>query len=136
MILEALFYCYTALLSGSKRDVSCDVIIVSNHGAHTIDYLPHPFDVMDEIKDVVGDKIPIIMDGGFRRGTDVLKGLAFGAQAIGLGRPILLSLAAEGEEGVKFLITEMAAELKEAMIMTGVKDPNSAHKGILLQSGW
>ncbi len=113
-------------------EVGADVIVVSNHGAHTIDYLPHPLDMMDEIVKVIANKIPIIVDGGFRWGTDVLKGLAFGAQAIGLGRPILYGLAADGEEGVKAVITEMADELKITMTMTGVKDPASAHKGIIV----
>ena len=112
--------------------IGADVIVASNHGGHTIDYLPHPIDVMDEIVGVIAGKIPIIMDGGFRRGTDVLKGLAFGAQAIGLGRPILLGLAADGEEGVKSVISQMAEELRRVMIMTGVKDPASASKRILL----
>jgi 4-hydroxymandelate oxidase len=113
-------------------EVGADVIVVSNHGGHTIDYLPHPIDVMDEIISVIGTNIPVIMDGGFRSGADVLKGLAFGAQAIGLGRPILLGLAADGEEGVKAVVTQMAEELRRVMIMTGVKDPASAHRKILL----
>lgn len=109
-----------------------DVIVVSNHGAHTIDYLPHPLEVLDGIVREIAGQIPIIVDGGFRRGTDILKGLAFGAQAVGVGRPILYGLAAGGEEGVKTVITEIAEELKRAMTMTGVRDPNSAHKGIIL----
>jgi isopentenyl diphosphate isomerase/L-lactate dehydrogenase-like FMN-dependent dehydrogenase len=113
-------------------EVGADVIVVSNHGAHTIDYLPHPLEVMEEIVKVIGNQIPIIVDGGFRRGTDVLKGLAFGAQAVGIGRPILYGLAADDEAGVKTVITEMAEELRRAMTMTGVKDPASAHKGIIL----
>jgi len=78
--------------------------------------------------------VSIIVDGGFRRGSDILKGLAFGAQAVGLGRPILYGLAAGGEEGVRTLITELAEELRRAMTMTGVKDPSCAHQGIILQS--
>lgn len=113
-------------------EAGADVIVVSNHGAHTIDYLPHPLEVLEEIVRVIANQIPIIIDGGFRRGTDVLKGLAFGAQAVGVGRPILYGLAAGGEEGVKTVITEITEELKRAMTMTGVKDPNSAHKGIIL----
>ena len=113
-------------------EVGADVIVVSNHGAHTIDYLPHPLEVMEEIVKVIANQIPIIVDSGFRRGTDVLKGLAFGAQAVGIGRPILYGLAANGEAGVKTVITEMAEELRRAMTMTGVKDPASAHKGIIL----
>ncbi len=116
-------------------EADADVIFVSNHGAHTIDYLPHPFDVIDEIHEVIQGKIPIIVDGGFRRGSDVLKGLAFGAQAVGLGRPILLALAAGGEEGVGALITEMTEELRQYMTMTGVADPASAGREILVRDG-
>ena len=114
-------------------EVGADVIVVSNHGAHTIDYLPHPLDVMDGIVKVIDGKVPIIMDGGFRRGSDILKGLAFGAQAIGLGRPILLALAADSENGVRTLITGLAENLRRYMIMTGVEIPADAHKGILLR---
>jgi NAD(P)H-dependent flavin oxidoreductase YrpB (nitropropane dioxygenase family) len=113
-------------------EAGADVIVVSNHGAHTIDYLPHPLEVMDEIVRVIAGQIPIIIDGGFRRGTDVLKGLAFGAQAVGLGRPILYGLAADGQEGVKAVISEMVDELRRTMTMTGVKNPSVAHKGIIL----
>ena len=113
-------------------EAGADVIVVSNHGAHTIDYLPHPLEVMDEIVKLVANQIPIIVDGGFRRGTDVLKGLAFGAQAVGIGRPILYGLAAGDEEGVKTVITEMAGELRRTMTMTGVENPRSAHRGIIL----
>ncbi len=113
-------------------EVGADVIVVSNHGAHTIDYLPHPLEVLEEIVKVVANQIPVIVDGGFRRGTDVLKGLAFGAQAVGIGRPILYGLAAGDEEGVKAVISEIAEELRRTMTMTGIKDPSSAHKGIIL----
>ena len=113
-------------------EVGANVIVVSNHGAHTIDYLPHPLEVMDEIVKVIAKQIPIIVDGGFRRGTDVLKGLAFGAQAVGLGRPILYGLAAGDEEGVKTVISEIAEELRRTMTMTGIRDPGSTHRGIIL----
>ncbi|MDP2919253.1 MAG: alpha-hydroxy-acid oxidizing protein [Dehalococcoidia bacterium] len=113
-------------------EAGADVIFVSNHGGHTIDTLPHPLEMMDEIKSVIGDRIPIIADGGFRHGTDVLKALALGAQAVGLGRPILLALAAGGEEGVRSLVELITEELKKAMTLTGVKDPAKAHKGILI----
>ena len=65
-------------------DAGADLIVVSNHGGHTLDYLPHPFQVMDEIVAAVGGKTIILVDGGFRRGSDVLKGLAFGAALVGL----------------------------------------------------
>jgi 4-hydroxymandelate oxidase len=117
----------------SALEAGADVIVVSNHGAHTIDYLPHPIEVMDDITRVVGGNVPIIMDGGFRRGSDVLKGLACGAQAIGLGRPVLLAFAADGENGVRRLITELAEQLRRYMIMTGVASPADTHREILLR---
>lgn len=61
-------------------------------------YLPHPLHVMDEIVAAVKGKVEIIVDGGFRRGSDVLKGLAFGASLVGLGRPILYALAVGGKK--------------------------------------
>lgn len=70
-------------------EVGADAIVVSNHGAHNIDYLPHPLEAMDDIVKVIAGQIPIIVDCGFRRGTDVLQGLALSAQTTGLGRPIL-----------------------------------------------
>jgi isopentenyl diphosphate isomerase/L-lactate dehydrogenase-like FMN-dependent dehydrogenase len=87
---------------------------------------------MDDIVGIIAGQIPIIVDCGFRRGTDVLKGLAVGAQAIGLGRPILYGLAADGENGVRSVIDEIAKELIRVMTMTGVKNPESAHRGILM----
>ena len=87
---------------------------------------------MERIVRVIGDQIPIVVDSGFRRGTDVLKGLAFGARAIGLARPILYGLAVEGEEGVKSVIQQITAELRRVMTMTGVKDPGSADMSVLI----
>ena len=85
-------------------EAGADGMVVSNHGAHTLDYLPHALQVMDEIVAAVGDKTVLIVDGGFRRGSDILKGLAYGASLVGLGRPILYGLAAAGREGVYFSI--------------------------------
>ena len=114
-------------------EAGADIIVVSNHGGHSLDYLPHPLEVMDEIVNVIGHKIPIIMDGGFRRGSDVLKGLASGAQAVGLGRPILYGLAADDENGVRDVITGIADELRRTMTMTGVKTPMHADKSALIK---
>ena len=68
-------------------DGGVDIIFVSNHGGHTLDYLPHPFQVMDEIVDIARGKAEIIVDGGFRRGSDVLKGLGFWCLTGGIGPP-------------------------------------------------
>jgi (S)-2-hydroxy-acid oxidase len=101
-------------------DAGADAIMVSNHGAHTIDYLPHPLQVLTEISQVVRGRIPIFVDGGFRRGADVFKALALGADLVGLGRPILYGLAAEGEDGVFHVLAQISLELKRVMTMTGV----------------
>jgi len=114
-------------------EIGADGIVLSNHGAHTIDYLPHPFQVMDEIVDAVGGRISIIVDGGFRRGSDVLKGLAFGADLVGLGRPILWALAADGQEGVQSLIQEMTEELSRIMGMVGASAPNRVRRETLIE---
>lgn len=114
-------------------DAGVDIIFVSNHGGHTLDYLPHPFQVMDEIVDIARGRAEIIVDGGIRRGSDVLKGLAFGASLVGLGRPILYALAAGGENGVTDLIGGITRELARLMCMVGVSEPVNVRKEILIE---
>jgi isopentenyl diphosphate isomerase/L-lactate dehydrogenase-like FMN-dependent dehydrogenase len=114
-------------------EAGADAIVVSNHGAHTLDYLPHPLQVMDSIVPVVGKKIQIFVDGGFRRGSDVLKGLAFGASLVGLGRPILYGLAAAGKEGVLGVIDSITQELRRLMTMVGAAGPEQVRRDILIE---
>lgn len=115
-------------------EAGADGIFVSNHGAHTIDYLPHPFQVMDEIVQIAKGEAATLVDGGFRRGSDVFKGLAFGAQLVGLGRPILYGLAANGAEGVKDVIHQITEEIKRFMSMTGSIDPEHVKRDLLIKS--
>ena len=110
-----------------------DGIVISNHGAHTIDYLPHPFQIMDDIVGITKGHIAVMVDGGFRRGSDVCKGLAFGASLVGLGRPILWALAAGGKEGVKELVEEITEELRRIMGMIGARDPESINRSSLIE---
>jgi len=113
-------------------DAGAEAIVVSNHGAHTLDYLPHPLQVMDEIVTAVKDKTVIIVDGGFRRGSDALKGLAFGASLVGLGRPILFGLSADGKEGVRGVVDGITQELKRIMTMVGASEPDQIHRDVLI----
>jgi len=115
-------------------EAGADGIVVSNHGAHTLDYLPHPFQVMDEIMEEVADNTVVVVDGGFRRGSDVLKGLAFGASLVGMGRPILFGLAADENNGVEELIGQITDELKRMMCMVGAADPGGVDRDILIES--
>jgi 4-hydroxymandelate oxidase len=102
-------------------------IVVSDHGGLVVSGLAAPIEMLPSIAEAVGGKAPILVDGGFRRGTDVLKGLALGAQAILLGRPPMWGLAAYGADGVQTLLKLLQAELARDMAMCGcvtVRDIN------------
>jgi 4-hydroxymandelate oxidase len=96
-----------------------DGVVVSNHGGRQLDACPAGLDALPEVVEAVGDRIPILMDGGVRRGTDVLKALALGASAVLIGRPAAWGLAAEGEDGVVGVLEILRAELENAMALTG-----------------
>ena len=97
-------------------DMGCDAIFISNHGSRQLDGSRAPFDQLAEIVDAVGDRIEVILDGGVRRGTHVLKALSLGAKAVSGGRMYLYALAAAGGPGV-----ERALGLLEAEIVRGMK---------------
>lgn len=94
-------------------------IIVSNHGARNLDTVPATIQALPRIVDRVEGRIPVLVDGGVRRGTDVLKALALGANAILIGRPYLYGLAVSGAEGVTRVVNILRSELEMAMALTG-----------------
>ncbi len=94
-------------------------IIVSNHGGRQLDTVPAGIEMLPEIVDAVGHQIEVYMDGGIRRGTDILKALALGARAVLLGRPILWGLAADGEAGARRVLDLLRAELDLALALSG-----------------
>ena len=94
-------------------------IIVSNHGGRGLDSIPATIEALPRVIDRIGQSIPVLVDGGIRRGTDVLKGLAYGATAILIGRPSLYGLAVNGADGVRHVIEILRAELEAAMALTG-----------------
>jgi 4-hydroxymandelate oxidase len=96
-----------------------DGLIISNHGARQLDTAIPPILVLSQIAEVIAGQIPIIIDGGIRRGTDVFKAIALGANAIMLGRPILWGLAVAGSQGVEQVITILCTELANAMALCG-----------------
>jgi isopentenyl diphosphate isomerase/L-lactate dehydrogenase-like FMN-dependent dehydrogenase len=112
-------------------DAGADAVLVS-HGAHILDYLPHPLQVMDEIVSAVKGKLVIMVDSSFRRGSDVLKGLAFGASLVGLCRPILYGLAAAGSEGVAGVVHEITRELKRIMGLVGARELSQVTRDVLI----
>jgi L-lactate dehydrogenase (cytochrome) len=96
-----------------------DAIIVSNHGGRQLDGAPSPLSVLPDIADAVSDRAEIILDGGVRRGSDVLKALALGANACMAGRPFLYGLAADGERGVRKAIDLFRNELDNNLALLG-----------------
>jgi isopentenyl diphosphate isomerase/L-lactate dehydrogenase-like FMN-dependent dehydrogenase len=96
-----------------------DAVYVSNHGGRSLDYGPSTLEVLPEIVDAVRGRVPVIFDGGIRRGSDILKALALGATAVGLGRVPLWGLAAYGPQGVTKVLEILQAELVQAMAAAG-----------------
>ena len=96
-----------------------DAIVVSNHGGRQLDGAPASIVALPEVVDAVAGRAEVLMDGGIRRGTDVLKALALGARAVCIGRPYLWALAANGEEGVRDLLRILREELSLAMALAG-----------------
>jgi 4-hydroxymandelate oxidase len=110
------------------EDAACAVeagisgIVVSNHGGRTLDTLPATIEALPRIADKVAGRVPLILDGGIRRGSDILKALAKGAGAVMIGRPYVHGLAAAGAPGVAHTLNILRAELEVAMALTGCRN--------------
>lgn len=94
-------------------------LVVSNHGGRTLDTLPASIELLPDVVAAVAGRAPVLVDGGIRRGTDVLKALALGASAVLVGRPCVHGLAAAGGPGVAHVVRILRAELEMAMALTG-----------------
>ena len=95
-----------------------------------------PIEVLPSIAEAVGGKIPILIDGSFRRGGDVLKALALGARAVLLGRPPLWGLAAYGAEGVHYVLDLIQSELARAMVMCGKVNVEAVDRNLVKIHRW
>ena len=102
-------------------DIGCTAIMVSNHGGRQLNGSRSPFDQIKLISDAVGHEVDVILDGGIRRGTHVLKALAAGAKACSFGKAFLFSLSAGGQKGVEKLLQNMHDEIERNMILMGCK---------------
>lgn len=109
-------------------------IIVSNHGGRQLNTAPATITVLPHIADAVEGRIEILLDGGIRRGTDVLKALALGARAVLLGRPVLWGLALDGEAGAGGVLDLLRAELNLALALTGCASVEAASKALVWSS--
>ncbi|MDC0512091.1 alpha-hydroxy-acid oxidizing protein [bacterium] len=109
-------------------DIGASAILLSNHGGRQLDGSRSPFDQLPAIKDAVGDKLEIILDGGIRRGTHVLKALSLGATACSFGKGFLFGLGAGGQAGVEQVLKRMKDELRRDMILLGCKTIKELNK--------
>ena len=100
-------------------DVGVEAIAVSNHGGRQLDAAPAPFDLLPAIVDAVGDRVEIICDGGARRGSDIVKAVSVGANAVMAGRLYLYALAAQGERGVDHVLGLIRAGMERTMALIG-----------------
>ncbi|KAI3969595.1 hypothetical protein MKX01_020156 [Papaver californicum] len=96
-------------------------IIVSNHGARQLDYVPATISCLEEVVKAAQGEIPVFLDGGVRRGTDVFKALALGASGVFIGRPVLFSLAVDGEAGVRKVLQMLHDEFELTMALSGCR---------------
>jgi (S)-2-hydroxy-acid oxidase len=106
-----------------------DAIVVSNHGGRQLDCAPSTIQALPEIVAAVRGRIPVILDGGIRHGSDVFKALALGADFVLIGRPALWGLAYDGRNGVETVINILERELSRTMALSGavnVKDVRQA----------
>jgi 4-hydroxymandelate oxidase len=106
-------------------------LIVSNHGARNLDSAPATIDALPRVADAVAGRVPILMDGGVRRGGDVLKALALGATAVLIGRPYLYGLAVHGAEGVTKVVQILRREFEMAMALTGRRSLGEIDRAVI-----
>jgi isopentenyl diphosphate isomerase/L-lactate dehydrogenase-like FMN-dependent dehydrogenase len=102
-------------------DHGADAVLVSNHGGRQLDRAPATIDVLEEVVDAIDGRVDVYLDGGVRRGSDVMVALALGAKAVFIGRPYLFALAAGGEAGVARCLQLLSAEIENAMALLGVR---------------
>ena len=105
------------------RAIECgaDGIVVSNHGGRQLDGAAAGIEILGQVVAAVDDRLTVLVDGGFRRGSDVLKALALGAHGVMLGRATLYGLAAGGEAGVSHALRLLRAEMERSMILLGCR---------------
>lgn len=113
------------------RDAGAAAIVVSNHGGRQLDASPATLDALAPIADAVGRDIEVLVDGGVRRGVDVLKALALGAKAVLVGRPILWGLGHDGENGARAVLETFARELDLAMALAGCPSLESIGRDLI-----
>ncbi len=117
--------------AGRAVDRGAAGIVVSNHGGRQLDSAPATIDALTEVVEAVGDRVEILMDGGIRRGTDVVTALALGAKAVLIGRPALWGLATAGEAGARRVLELLRDEVELALVLCGARSPADLTRDIV-----
>jgi 4-hydroxymandelate oxidase len=125
----------TADDAGRAMDAGASGLIVSNHGGRNLDSLPATIDALPEVVAKVSGRMPVLVDGGIRRGTDILKALGTGASAVLVGRPVIYGLAVGGPEGVARVLNILRRELEMAMALTGRTSISAIDRSVLWDQG-
>ena len=116
------------------RDAGADGVIVSNHGGRQLDGAIGSLDALPSVREAVGSDLTVLIDGGTRRGWDVVKALALGADAVLLGRPYIYGLALAGEAGVEQVITFLMAEIDLALALLGARTPKDVDASLVARA--
>jgi 4-hydroxymandelate oxidase len=107
-------------------------VFVSNHGGRQLDGSPATMDVLGAVVDAVDGRAEVYLDGGVRRGTDVVKALALGARAVAVGRPVIWALGAGGQRGVAHMLNLLREEFDNAMALCGARAPSELSRSLLV----
>jgi 4-hydroxymandelate oxidase len=107
-------------------------ILVSNHGGRQLDGIVAGLDALPAVVDAVQGRVPVLVDGGVRRGTDILIALALGAQAVLIGRPVHWGLAAGGEAGVRQVLALLQAEMERDLLLCGLSSPAEVTRDLIV----
>jgi isopentenyl diphosphate isomerase/L-lactate dehydrogenase-like FMN-dependent dehydrogenase len=110
-------------------------VVVSNHGGRQLDNAPATIDALPEVVEAVAGRIPVLLDGGTRRGTDVAVALAIGAEAVLVGRPALWGLAVDGEAGARLALEILREELRLALALLGAPNPSALSRDHVQRRG-
>src|SRR5690606_3410591 len=116
--------------------IGCDGLVVSNHGGRQLDGAAATLDALPAIAAAVGGKLTVLLDGGVRRGVDILKARALGAQAVLTGRATLFGAAAAGEPGARRALEILSTELTRAMQLCGVRSVSEIRPDLLAPASW
>lgn len=112
-------------------EYGADAVVVSNHGGRQLDCTMSTLEALPGVAEAVDGRIPVIFDGGIRRGSDVFKALALGAQFVLIGRPVLWGLSFDGQKGVETVLNILERELSRTMALAGVTEIGGINKSFL-----